>query len=122
MGFWETVQKDLQQGLREGIDAFREGAVYLRKKAEILTDEGKRQFKLAELRSNVQRELTELGGAVYDASGRMENPLLDRKVKASLNRVRKLEATLTRLQGPERRKSRKGRSKGTGASSAKRSR
>lgn len=121
MSFWESVQKDLQKGLREGIEAFREGAVYLRKKAEILTDEGKRQFKLAELRSSVQKELTELGGAVYDASGRMDNPLLDRKVKASLNRVRKLEAALARLQGPEVRKSQKGRVKGARAS-AKRSR
>jgi len=122
MSFWEAVKKDLQRGLREGIEAFREGAVYIRQKAEILTDEGKRQFKLAELRSNVQKELTELGGAVYDAAGRMENPLLDRKVKSSLNRVKKLEAALSRLQGAQRQTGGKGRAKGTRAASPKRSR
>lgn len=122
MSFWEAVKKDLQRGLREGIEAFREGAVYIRQKAEILTDEGKRQFKLAELRSNVQKELTELGGAVYDAAGRMENPLLDRKVKSSLNRVKKLEAALSRLQGAQRQTGGKGRAKGPRAASPKRSR
>lgn len=99
MSFWEEIKKDLQKGLHEGIAAVKEGAVYVREKAEELTEEGKRQYRLFELKSKVQREFTELGGKVYDASGKMKNPLVNPKIKAVLGRIKKLEAEVAKVQG-----------------------
>lgn len=44
--FWARVKDDLQRSLKEGVEAVREGATFVRKKAEHLSDEGKRQYRI----------------------------------------------------------------------------
>lgn len=98
MDFWEKVKKDIQRGVREGIGVVREGAIAVKEKAEELTEEGKRQYKIYALKTKVQKEIAELGGRVYDLSSKVKNPMLDRKVEAILSRVKKLEAQITKLE------------------------
>ena len=43
MGLWETVKKDLQKGLKEGVAYVKEGAIVVKQKAEVLGEEAKRQ-------------------------------------------------------------------------------
>lgn len=99
MNFWEKVKKDIQKGVKEGIGIVKEGAIAVKVKAGELTEEGKRRYKIFELKTKVQRELSELGGRVYDLSSKVKNPMLDKKVKAIVARVKKLEARVTKLEG-----------------------
>jgi peptidoglycan hydrolase CwlO-like protein len=99
MSFWENVKKDLQKGLKEGMDFVREGATIVKVKAEELTEEGKKRIKVFDLKTKVQREISELGGKVYDLSSKMKNPMIDSKVKAGIARIKKLEAQIAKIEG-----------------------
>ncbi len=99
MNFWEKVKGDLQKGLEEGITYVMDSASVVRKKAEELTEEGKRRYRLYELKTKVQKEISELGGKVYELSGRVSNPMLDSKVKAIKARIKKLESEIIKIEG-----------------------
>lgn len=99
MDFWEKIKSDIQKGIREGIGIVKEGAIVVRAKAEELTEEGKKRLKVFELKTKVQRDLSELGGKVYAISAKGKNPLLDSKVKALITRVKKAEARIVTLEG-----------------------
>ena len=99
MNLWEKVKADLQKGLGEGITYVREGAAVVKKKAEEFTEEGKKRYRLYELKTKVRQEISELGGKVYDLSGKLRNPMLDTKVKAIKARIKKLELEINKLEG-----------------------
>jgi hypothetical protein len=92
MDFWDKVRKDIQKGLRESIAVVKE-------KAGEITDEGKKRLKILELKARVQKEVSDLGGKVYDLSSKVKNPMLDSTVKATITRIRKLESQIMRLEG-----------------------
>ncbi len=98
MSFWNGVKKDLQKGWHEGVEAFKEGAVVVREKAEELTDEGKRRYAVHEIKTKVQKEIADLGGKVYELSSKTGNPLADKKVQTIIARVNKLESDLKKLE------------------------
>lgn len=99
MSFWDDVKEDLQKTWKEGLAAVRVGATAVKVKAEELTEEGKRRYRIYELKTQVEREVSDLGGRVYDMSSSKKNPLLDTKVKAVIGRIRKLEDRLAKLEG-----------------------
>jgi hypothetical protein len=99
MNLWRKVTEDLQKGLEEGITYVKEGAFVVKQKAEELTEEGKRRYKLYELKTKVQKEISELGGKVYEVSSKVRNPMLDTKVKAIKTRIEKLELEIMKLEG-----------------------
>ena len=99
MSFWEKVKKDLEKGIKEGISFVKEGATVVMEKAEELTEEGKRMYRVFELKTKVQKEIAELGGKVYDLSSKIKNPLVDAKVKANITRIKKLESQIMKLEG-----------------------
>ncbi|MGD0883999.1 MAG: hypothetical protein ABSA46_03830 [Thermodesulfovibrionales bacterium] len=108
MNFWEAVKKDMQRGIKEGIDVVKEGAVVVRKRAETLTEEAKKHYNIFELKTKVQKEIAELGGSVYDLSSTSKNPLLDKKVKSIIDRIKKMEIQIRKLEGkPEAKQKRK---------------
>jgi len=98
MEFWEKIKKDLRTGFQSGMAVIREGAVAAREKAEELTEEGKRQYKLFELKTKVQKEITELGGKVYGLICAEQDPVADKRVKASVSKIKKLESQLAKLE------------------------
>jgi len=98
MEFWEKIKKDLRTGFQSGMAVIREGAVAAREKAEELTEEGKRQYKLFELKTKVQKEITELGGKVYGLICAEKDPVADNRVKASVSKIKKLENQLAKLE------------------------
>ncbi|MBF0506670.1 MAG: hypothetical protein HQL09_07530 [Nitrospirae bacterium] len=101
MNFWEKVKRDLQKGVDGGIAFVKEGASVVMKKAEELTDEGKKRYILYELQSKVQKQIAELGGQVYDLSAKTRNPMLDSKVKDIVARIRRLESEILKLEGKQ---------------------
>jgi len=99
MNFWDKVKTDLQRGVEEGIALVRESASVVMKKTEELTDEGKRRYRIFDLKTRVQKEVSELGGRVYELSDKVTNPMRDSKVKAVRSRIKKLEAEILKLEG-----------------------
>ena len=98
MSLWEKVKIDLQKGIEEGMAALKEGAAVVKVKAEELTEEGKRRYRIFDLKKEVHKELAELGGKVYDLSSKVENPLLDNEVGAIIERIKVLEAEIAELE------------------------
>ena len=99
MNFWESIRKDLQKGVQDSVTFVREGAAVVQKKAEELTEEGKKRYKLHELKSKVHKEIADFGGKVYDLSSNVKNPMLDDKVKAIKARIGRLQAEIMTLEG-----------------------
>jgi hypothetical protein len=107
MDFWESVKKDLQKGLKEGLDFLKEGATVVKVKAEELTDEGKKRYKVYELKAKVQSKVESLGGRVYDLSSKNKNPMQDKKVKTIIACIKRFEARIVKLEGKEVKKPKK---------------
>lgn len=99
MTFWEKIRRDLKKGFKEGLEAVKEGAAVVKGKAEDIAEEGKRRYRIFELKTKVQKEIADLGGRIYDLSPKVKNPMLDNKVKAIMNRIKKVEAQITKLEG-----------------------
>ena len=99
MSFWEKIKSDLEKGIVEGIDMLKEGAAFVKKKTEELTEEGKRRVNLFELKIKVRQEMTELGGRVYDLRHQGESLFSDSEVKAITERIEKLEKQIGELEG-----------------------
>jgi hypothetical protein len=98
---WEMIKKDLQKGLEKGMAAMKRGAIVVQKKAEELTEEGKRQYKVLTLKARVHDAISDLGAKVYAVmSGpRAKNPALDAGVKDLMTRIQDLEAQIAILEG-----------------------
>jgi hypothetical protein len=106
MDFWEKIKWDVQKGFRDGLAVIREGAVAVKEKAEALTGEGKRQYKLFEIKTKVQKEISELGGRVYGLLVGEKDVSADRRVKSSVTKIKKLETQITKLEAVPAKKSR----------------
>lgn len=114
MNFWERVKKDLkegiqdidweeiggevQRGINKGIKAVRKGTAAVKEKAEELTEDAKRQYKIFELKGKVRDWIAELGGKVYELYSTGMNPMDNTNVKLILSRIRKLETQIARLE------------------------
>jgi len=112
MGLWDRVKKDVKKGIEEGVAAVKQGATVAVEKAEELAEEGKRRYKIFELKQKVHSNFAELGGKVYDlASKSAKSPLLDAKVKATMAGIKKLEAQISKLENISSKKKGAGRSR-----------
>jgi len=107
MSFWQKMKKDLQKGIGEGIVLVKESAAVVQKKAEELTEEGKKRYRLYELQTKIQKEITRFGQQVYDLSTEGKDPMLDVKVKAMKAGIAKLQDELSELEGKPVTKKRK---------------
>ena len=99
MSLWDTIKKDVEKGIKEGMEAVREGATVVRKKAEKLTKDAKKRYAIIDLKVKIQKELLELGGTVYDLSSKGKDPMENRKVRSMIEKVKKMETRMDRLEG-----------------------
>jgi hypothetical protein len=98
MSFWDNAKKDFQQSLKESVHLLKEKAIIIKEKAYELTEEGKKRYKIFDIQMRIQKEMGELGGRIYDLSSKSGNPLLDKKVKTLIARIKKLEAHIIKLK------------------------
>ena len=98
-GLFDKIKKDVQKGIEDGIAVVKEGASVVSEKMGELTAEGKRQYKMFDLKSKIQSQMTILGGRVYDVLESKKNPAADGKVKAVFVKIKKLGEQLSRLEG-----------------------
>jgi hypothetical protein len=98
---WDAIKKDLQQGLEKGMAAMKKGAIVVQAKAEELTEEGKRQYKILTLKAKIHEAITDLGAKAYAimSGTKSKNPALDAGVKDIMARIKDLEAQIAILEG-----------------------
>lgn len=107
MGYWDTIdwqkmKKDIQKGWKEGVIAAKEGAIVAQKKAGELTDEGKRRYKIYELKTRVYKKVYDLGERVHVLlSGRKKsaNPALDATVNSIMSEIGTMKSQIAKLEG-----------------------
>jgi hypothetical protein len=95
---FDKIKKDVQKGIEEGIAVVKEGASVVSGKMVELTAEGKRQYKMFDLKWKIQSQMTELGGKAYDVLDSKKSPTADSKVKAVFVKIKKLEEQLRKLE------------------------
>jgi hypothetical protein len=103
-GLFDKIKADVKKGIEEGIAAVIEGASVVSGKMDEITAEGKRQYKMFDLKSKIQSHMTELGGRAYDVLDRKKSPVADSKIKAVFVKIKKLEEQLRRLEGGKEKK------------------
>ena len=94
MSFWDSIKNDASKNFSKNL---KEGYDKLRIKAEELTDEGKRKLKLYDLNSKVHKQMANLGGLVYNMKDGKANPLNDPKVIVCIERIAKLEVSISKI-------------------------
>ncbi len=98
-GLFDKVKKDVKKGIEEGIAVVKEGASVVSGKIGELKAEGKRQYKMFDLKMKIQNQMTALGGRTYDVLDSKKSPAADGKVKAVFAKIKKLEEQLRKLEG-----------------------
>jgi hypothetical protein len=97
---WKSIKKDIQKGWKEGVAVVKEGAVVAQKKAGEATEEGKRRYKLFELKTKIHKRVYDLGERVHVLlSGRkkVKNPALDATFKTIMADIGRMEAQIKKL-------------------------
>lgn len=103
-GLFDKIKKDLKKGIEEGIAVVKEGAVVVSQKVGELTAEGKRQYKMFDLKTKIQNYMAELGGRTYEILNNKKSPAADSKVKSVAARIKKLEEQLRKIEGEKEKK------------------
>jgi len=95
---FDKIKKDVKKGIEEGIAVVKEGASVVSGKMGELTAEGKRQYKMFDLKMKIQSQMTILGGRAYDVLGSKKSPAADSKIKAVFAKIKNLEEQLRKLE------------------------
>lgn len=98
-GLFDKIKKDVKKGIEDGISVVKEGASVVSGKMGEITAEGKRQYRMYDLRAKIQSQMTVLGGWAYDVLDNRKNPMADGKIKAIYVKIKKLEEQLRKLEG-----------------------
>jgi len=98
MNFWENIKKDVQKGLKEGVEAVKEGSAVVKKKAEDLSSEAQKQYKIFNLKSKVHKLISELGGRVYALHTTTKDPFKHKGVQSIISKINKIEMQLAKLE------------------------
>lgn len=87
MGFWDNVNKELKNAVEEGWSAVKENAKI-----------GKLRLRVHSLHKEADRDFAKIGGIVYEAAKRMENPVNDPEVLKLIDRIKKIESEVDALE------------------------
>jgi hypothetical protein len=102
MSFWDQIQKDIAENLKEGLSIVKEGSEAITHKLEKLTDEGKKKYKVFNLNMKVQDEFARLGGQIYDLIvQKTKSPLSNKSVVSIISQINKLESQISKFEGKE---------------------
>jgi dGTP triphosphohydrolase len=113
------LRKDIEEGIKQGIVYVEKGVALVREKAEELTDEGKKQYRMYELKTKMQKDIGELGAKVYAQFSSVPPKSLSEEAQKLIDRIRKAEADLQKLEGASAAASEKASAKKKAAAPAK---
>lgn len=91
------LRKDIEEGIKQGIVIVEKGVALVKVKAGELTEEGKKQYRMYELKTKMQKEVSALGAKVCQLSAAGAIKPVHEDVKKILARIEKLEKALAKL-------------------------
>lgn len=91
------LRKDIEEGIKQGIVIVEKGVALVKVKAGELTDEGKKQYRIYELKTKMQKEVSVLGAKVCELSAAGAIKPVHDDVKKIIARIEKLQASLAKL-------------------------
>ena len=95
--FWDKVRGDIQKGYKESLG-------FLKSKTEELTEEGKKKYKVYEHKHKAHKQIAELGAMVYEIINKGGSVDKSDKVWASVEKIRKIEEQIDRLEAQAQKK------------------
>jgi len=101
---FEKIKKDVKKGIGEGVSALKDGADSFYGKVDEIKAAAKRQYKIFDLKTKIQDQMTKLGGRVYDVYNSNKSIDEDKKVKAAFAQIKKLEWQLGKIEGTQKAK------------------
>ena len=113
--FWDTLKKDLNKAWDEGMAAVKDGSRFAARKVDQLTTEGKKLYKIYDLKTEVHREMGELGGLIYSLQEEVEKPYTDKRVKAVIKKIDTLKERIAKLEVAKKKAAKKKTAKKTTA-------
>jgi len=99
---FEKIKKDLKKGIEEGFSALKEGAIIVSEKINEVKAEGKRQYKIFDIKSKIHDQMAELGGRVYNVHSDNKSLDDDNKIKALSLKIKELEWQLHKIEGDKK--------------------
>lgn len=96
------IKKDLKKGLDEGIAAVMQGANVLSVKMNELSEEGKKQYKIFNIYVKIKDQKNALGEMAYAVLKNGKSLDEDKKLKASYNKIKKLEWQLSKIENDKK--------------------
>ncbi len=89
--FWSKVRSDIQKGYKESVS-------FLKTKTEIITEESKKKYKIYEHKHKAHKQISELGALTYEILNSGGSVDKSAKVKATVERIKKIEELINQLE------------------------
>lgn len=93
------IKKDIKQGIKQGIGAVKSTATLVKDKAEELTEKGKSQYLLYELKNKEQKQFTGLGAKLHQMVATEKINISNQELKKLLTAINRTQAEITKLEG-----------------------
>jgi len=101
MDIFSGLKKDIEEGIKQGVDAVRSTATLVKETAEELTEKGKTQYHIYELKSKLQKQLSELGGKLHQLAKAKKVKVANQDLKKLLTVIDKTLAAISKLESKE---------------------
>lgn len=99
MDILNGLKKDIEDGIKQGVDAVKSTATLVKAKAEELTEMGKAQYRLYELRNKGQKQFAALGETFHRLAAAKKVSVSNQELKKLLAAADKTLAAIAKLEG-----------------------
>ena len=101
MDIFGGFKKDIEDGIKQGVDAVKSTATMVKEKAEELTEKGKTQYRLYELKNKGQKQRAALGEKVRELVKTKKMKVADEELNKLLSAIDKTDEAIAKLEGKE---------------------
>ena len=101
MDIFGGFKKDIEDGIKQGVDAVKSTATMVKEKAEELTEKGKTQYRLYELKNKGQKQRAALGEKLRELVKTKKMKVANEELKKLLSAIDKTDEAITKLEGKE---------------------
>lgn len=101
MDILNGLKKDIEKGLKQGVDAVKSTATLVREKAEELTEKGKTQYQLYELNNKLQKQFADLGGKLHQLAKSKKVKISNQELRKLITAIDKIQSSISKLESKE---------------------
>ena len=101
MDIFGGFKKDIEDGIKQGVDAVRSTATMVKEKAEELTEKGKTQYRLYELKNKGQKQRATLGEKFRELVKTKKMKVANEELSKLLSAIDKTDEAIAKLEGKE---------------------